>query len=443
VDFIGACVPLASRNIFSVSLPVRARETFERFRRRNRHKIEEPSRNTTIRRRPGVDFSLTGLVYCAMMLFMGLAAINSQANLLFGVFGLMIGILIISASICRVVMMRLRVERVIPEYAAAGQQATIVYHFSNQKRFWPSFSVCLAELEGAEAFALQPHAYMLHAAPGRTASVPVEVTLKRRGLHRLSNYQVSSTFPFGFIKRAIIRREEDVILIYPAIGAVSPRLLSLCRSAERGGANMKPRRNGSDEFFGVKEYREGENPRWIYWKRSARTGQLVSKEMVQISPPRLVILVDTFIESPTLHEYAAVEKVLAMAASLANRAMDSGMAVGLYAWTGGWNFIAPQRGKRHSLDVLATLARMPLNRTANTKDLIEQSEGALEQNVTAVLLTPRTFEISLAEHSRGAMLVVAVDSPQAQAWFHFENSVDFTRCMPADQANGIEPAPAY
>ena len=31
-----------------------------------------------------------------MMMFMGLAAINSQANLLFGVFGLMIGILAVS-----------------------------------------------------------------------------------------------------------------------------------------------------------------------------------------------------------------------------------------------------------------------------------------------------------------------------------------------------------
>jgi len=49
---------------------------------------------TAIRRKPSFDFSVTGLVYCSMMMFMGLAAINSQANLLFGVFGLMIGILL-------------------------------------------------------------------------------------------------------------------------------------------------------------------------------------------------------------------------------------------------------------------------------------------------------------------------------------------------------------
>jgi hypothetical protein len=36
---------------------------------------------TPVRRRPSLDFSVTGVVYISMMLFMGLAAINSQANL--------------------------------------------------------------------------------------------------------------------------------------------------------------------------------------------------------------------------------------------------------------------------------------------------------------------------------------------------------------------------
>ena len=69
-------------------------------RRRRGPRIKLTASSTTpIRRRPNVDFSLTGLIYCGLMLFMGLAAINSQANLLFGVFGLMIGILLVSAVV--------------------------------------------------------------------------------------------------------------------------------------------------------------------------------------------------------------------------------------------------------------------------------------------------------------------------------------------------------
>jgi uncharacterized protein (DUF58 family) len=405
--------------------------------RRRQPLVRDEGPTTPVRKRPSVDFSLTGLIYCAMMMFMGLAAINSQANLLFGVFGLMIGILLISALICRLVLTGLRVQRTIPEYVTVGQNATIRYDFFNDKKFWPSLSVGLAELDGAEAFTHQPQSYMLHVAAGESASAPINVIPKRRGLHNLTNFQISTSFPFGFVKRALMGRSDDTILIYPAIGAVSPRLLSLCRSAERGGANMKPRRNGADEFYGVKEFRLGENPRWIHWKRTARTGELVSKEMVQISPPRLLILVDTFIESPTLAEHTAVEKTIAMAASLASGAMDSGMAVGMSAWAGEWTNIAPQRGKRHCRDILAALAALPINRTVPASRLVEHGEGFQKEGVSPVLFTPRPMQVSLRESARGGMIIVPVESEQARSWFHFDPAVDFARCMPAEQAVGI------
>jgi uncharacterized protein (DUF58 family) len=388
---------------------------------------------TPVRRRPSVDFSLTGLVYCSMMLFMGLAAINSQANLLFAVFGLMIGILLISAMICRVVLTRLRVERVLPEYASVGQSATIQYKFFNAKKLWPSLSVCLGELDGSEAFTEQPHAFMLHAAPGKTAAVPITVVPKRRGTHKLTNFQISTSFPFGFVKRAVTGRNDDSLMIYPAIGVVSPKLLSLCRSAERGGANMKPRRDGTDEFFGVKEFRWGDNPRWIHWKRSARTGELVSREMVQISPPRLLILVDTFIESPTEREYFLVEETIAMAATLANRAMDSGMAAGLCAWAGHWINIAPQRGKRHCRDILGALGELPVNRTVPGQKLVEQAQREFAAGITPLFFTPRSIQPTLAGQARGNMLTVSAGSPEARSWFDFDPAVDFSRSMPANQ----------
>src|SRR3954447_7197460 len=87
-------------------------------------KIQNPLRlpiHTPVRKRPGLDFSLTGLVYSAMMLFMGLAAVNSQANLLFGVFGLMVGILLVSGVISRVVLKRLTVKRSLPAHGVVGR----------------------------------------------------------------------------------------------------------------------------------------------------------------------------------------------------------------------------------------------------------------------------------------------------------------------------------
>src|SRR5690606_4550050 len=118
-------------------------------------------------------------------------AINSQANLLFGVFGLMIGVLVVSGLISRSVLRRLRIERRFPEQVTVGQRATINYWFTNEKKYWPSLSVCLGELDGDEAFTQQVFSYMLHVAGGQSAIVPVDVLPRRRGLHHFERYQLS------------------------------------------------------------------------------------------------------------------------------------------------------------------------------------------------------------------------------------------------------------
>src|SRR5712691_11564080 len=164
---------------------------------------------TVVHKKPSRDFSLTGLVYCSMMMFMGLAAMNSQANLLFGVFGLMIGTLVVSIIISRLVLRRLDLHRVLPELAVVGQPTTVSYEFTNAKRYWPSLSVSIAELDGTEAFTHQLQSYLLHAAAGTTAVVPAQAVPKRRGLHQMERYQIATSFPFGFIKRAVIHDQKD------------------------------------------------------------------------------------------------------------------------------------------------------------------------------------------------------------------------------------------
>jgi uncharacterized protein (DUF58 family) len=389
---------------------------------------------TPVRRRPSLDFSLTGLIYCAMMMFMGLAAINTQANLLFGVFGLMIGILLVSGIISRLVLRGVRVTRDLPEHGVVGKPMGITYQFLNGKKFWPSLSTCLAELDGVEGFSRQPQAYMLHAAAQNTAAVPVEVIPKRRGLVYLDRYQISTSFPFGFIKRAVERRQTDTMIVFPAVARVDPKLLATCMPAEKTGPTMRPKRGGVDEFYGLKEHRRGENPRFIYWRRSARTGVLVAKEMTQVAPPRLLIVVDTYIEHRTREEHAVVEKSIAMAASLASAGLEQGLSVGLHVWADdGWNGIPPTRGKRQRRDVMAMLARLPVNTSQDAQALLESAQMMVESGTTIVMLTGRNLELGLSEKLRGGVVIVSVNSPKADGWFTFEPAVEFSYCLPTDQ----------
>ncbi len=396
---------------------------------------------TPVRTRHPLDMSVTGVVYAAMMLFMGLAAINSQANLLFGVFGLMIGILLVSYVISKLVLRRITVERALPEHGVVGRHCVFTYEIRNNKRFWPTLSVTVAELDAADAFLRQPQAYLLHAAARMTAVVPCEVVPRRRGLHHFHRYQISTSFPFGFIKRAETRKVRDALLVYPALAEVHPRVLAMARSAENSGAQMRPRRGGNDEFYGVKEHRAGENPRWIYWRRSARTGTLVAKEMTHVSPPKLMVVLDTFIadapgaadpekESAALE---AAERAIAMAASLINLALEAGLPVGLSVWSDELIQITPNRGKRHRRDLLTVLGRLPAaNRAHDINSLMERSNAVRESGTTTFLITPRDVKMSLGEHARGGTIVLSPGSEQAKAWFKFDPTIDFSQCSPEE-----------
>ena len=388
---------------------------------------------TRVRRKPALDVSLTGMVFAGMMLFLGMAAINSQANLLFGVFGLMTGVLLVSGTVSRVVIRRLAVRRILPDHGVVGRPMPVTYEFHNRKRYWPSLSVGLSELDGVDGFSAQPACYMLHAAPGMTAAVPADFLPKRRGLHQLDRYQLSTSFPFGFVKRALTLRHREMVLVLPALAEVDRRLLTQCRSAETTGAMIRPKPGGHDEFYGLKEFRPGDSARSIYWRRSARTGTLVSKQMTEVAPPRLVILVDSYLEDRSPERHVLVERAIAMAASLASKALEEGLAVGMFAWAEGWTGIHPTRGKRHRDDLLSMLARLPLNTVYDAEALMREAGGFLKAGTTAVLVTPRDVQAGLGERNRGAMLVVSAASAMADTWFRFGANVDFATCMPADQ----------
>jgi uncharacterized protein (DUF58 family) len=185
-----------------------------------------------------------------------------------------------------------------------------------------------------------------------------------------------------------------------------------------------------DEFYGVKEHRTGENPRWIYWKRSAKAGTLVAKEMTQVTPPKALLLVDTRLSSRTDEEHAAVEKVIAMAASLASDALEAGLSVGLMAWANGWISLTPQRGKRHRRELLAALARLPINMSHGAQELLDESHKVSHAGTTPILLTPRDIQVGLADHLRSGMIVLSPASEMANRWFQWPREIDWAGCVP-------------
>jgi uncharacterized protein (DUF58 family) len=393
-------------------------------------KADEPHPAATrVRLKPSVDLSFTALLYFVATLFIGVAAMNSQTNLLFGVFGLMVGVVLIAAYVSRFSLRKLTVMRAMPEQLVVAEKAAISYEFHNLKRYWPSVSVTLGELDGCEAFRSQPYAYTLHAGPMSRCTVSIEVVPKRRGVHQLDRYQISTSFPFGFVKRAVILPQTDTIVVLPALARVNPRILMLFQSAEKTGSRMRPRRGGSDEFYGLKDYREGENPRLIHWRRSARTGVPVVREMTQVAPPRLLVLVDTLRDANV--STATIEKTIAMAASLASFALEQGHPVGLVAWSGRTMEARPQRGKQQRRELLSLLATLPANSQCSLDELLQLALPHAAVGTTVAIFTPRP--LGGTERQGRTIIFSGNDQASSSRYFSFLDDVDFAHSMPVDQ----------
>ncbi|MEM6561689.1 MAG: DUF58 domain-containing protein, partial [Planctomycetota bacterium] len=233
---------------------------------------------------------------------------------------------------------------------------------------------------------------------------------------------------------------EQPLLVFPPMGTVDGRLITLFRSATSTGVNVKPRAGGQDEFFGTREYQRGDAPRMIHWKRSANAmasggGVLVAKEMTHISPPRLMIVIDNFRRDGSVGSAADAERVIAAAATLINEANRRELQAGVAAWEGpgkGVTVIPPSRGKRHRLEALTLLARLPINDEADTALLLSAARNVRGQGMTVVVITPETTT-GRPDDPHAPVVVEANAHALDTGYIRLHKSIDFEKLMPMDQ----------
>jgi uncharacterized protein (DUF58 family) len=112
-------------------------------------------------------------------------------------------------------------------------------------------------------------------AGGSATTLHSSVTMSARGLHPLPKAVVATRFPFGlFVKRRELPGRERV-LVYPRVHPVEVELL---REVRTGEGEARGARSRAGEFYGLAEYREGEELRRIHWPATARLGRAVVQE---------------------------------------------------------------------------------------------------------------------------------------------------------------------
>lgn len=294
-----------------------------------------------------------GVLFSLFAVLLALGAVNSGNNLLFLVFGVVIGSIIVSGVVSGSMLMGLRVRRRPPARLRVGEPGSIVYELENTARFSHAFALIIREpAPDAERLLGTPIGFVTHIPPRAATTLRVPVTPVARGVAVLDRVSVASRFPVGFLEKTITAHSRHSIIVHPRVAVLKRDPLAAITGRSLESSRQMPRAGRGDEFFGLREYSPGDALRQIAWRASARADTLVVRQNTERRSRTLWILLD---------DTADDEEAVILAASIAWSACDRGMSVGLSSATRG-SLVAPGRGPRHRttvLDALASVAYEP------------------------------------------------------------------------------------
>jgi uncharacterized protein (DUF58 family) len=203
---------------------------------------------------------------------LGFAAMNTGNNLLYLLVSMLLGLIIVSGILSEQSVRGLDFVAIVPDEIQANRPALFGVRVGNRKRWRASYSVVLEVLDETGR---RRSAYLARLDPGAEQLVTWETTYQHRGRRAFPRLRVTTRFPFGlFVKAGQVDLRADV-LVFPAVHPVDTRVL---RSLATGGMPSRRRGRGSD-VYSLREYRAGDDLRLIHWRSSAKTGELIVREL--------------------------------------------------------------------------------------------------------------------------------------------------------------------
>lgn len=247
-----------------------------------------------------------GLTFLGVLCIVAFAAWNTNNNLLFLVFSLLVSTLFIALASARVSLRDLVVSARFPDHIFAGEPAPVIVTLRNAKRFLPSFSILVEargpELESASKskkqkrkskglFSKRPLAYFMYVPHKASAEQRVEQLFEKRGHILITGFELSTRFPFGFFRRRRRLRARDVdIIVFPKPEPVGDELHLLPMNA---GRHASIRRGAGHDLLALRDYQPQDDLRHIDWKATARGQRLIVREFTAEDERRVTINFDT------------------------------------------------------------------------------------------------------------------------------------------------------
>jgi uncharacterized protein (DUF58 family) len=130
---------------------------------------------------------------------------------------------------------------------------------------------------------------VLQLRPGQDSVTEYPVPTDRRGIVTIGPLRIVRRDPLGLVTMARSHGEVTQVWVYPKVHLLSAVPVGVVRSLD-GRVDRVP--HGTITFDTLREYVVGDELRHVHWRTTARVGELMVREHLDTSLPRLVILLD-------------------------------------------------------------------------------------------------------------------------------------------------------
>jgi uncharacterized protein (DUF58 family) len=215
----------------------------------------------------------------------------------------------------------------------------------------------------------------------------VEAVCTRRGLFTLGPTSLKTGDPFGLYTVTLNYPASLPLLVLPPIVPLPSIEVSPGGRAGEG----HPRPNAPERTIsaaGVRQYLPGDSLRWIHWRTSARRDSLFVRlfDGVPAGDRWIVLDMDRYVQVGKGPD-ATEEHAVILAASLADRSLQSRQAVGLVAHGKQLVWLPPRAGEGQRWEILRTLALVSLG-SRPLADLLMGIRSSIGQQASLVIITP-------------------------------------------------------
>jgi uncharacterized protein (DUF58 family) len=164
---------------------------------------------------------------------------------------------------------------------------------------------------------------LLRLRPAHDTTVEYPVPTGKRGVVRLGPLTVTRRDPLGLISAGEDHGGTAQVWVHPRVHPIQAVPVGVMRSLD-GRIDRVP--YGSITFDRLREYLLGDDLRRVHWRTSARVGELMVREQLDTSLPRIVVLLD---DRAGAHHDDSFEDCCEAAASILVAAVREDLAVEL------------------------------------------------------------------------------------------------------------------